>query len=479
MMNDLDNPPAMHAIPLYRPLLPAQPYPVEALSELRVVAEAIQRRTQVPIAMAAQSALAAANLAAAPHVDVELPRAGIRPVVELFFTVAESGMRKTSTDRAAHGGITRAEKELRLQFDLDRRDYFASLESWKAAKNHATSVRGGKVDRRAIKDALLALGPEPAAPADPMLTIGDPTAEALCGHLRERLFCGVFTSEAGLILGGHAFSDEKLVGNAAQWNALWDGQPIQRLRVTTGKDSLHGRRVVFSLQAQPGIADRFLSEPRLRSLGLIARALLVRPESNIGTRLFREADGYDPAIAEHDEKLRQMLTRQPKTGEDGGLECRALQLSPAARQAWIAAYNRWEKSMQTGGVWEMIADWGSKAAEHAGRLAATLAFYADENADEISERHMQAGIALADYYGGEILRLAGAAEIDEGLRQAQALYNWWAVRDAVLPLKMFYQLGPTFCRKAEVARRLLTSLADHGWAMRLDTPGMEVWRRLP
>jgi hypothetical protein len=92
---------------------------------------------------------------------------------------------------------------------------------------------------------------------------------------------------------------------------------------------------------------------------------------------------------------------------------------------------------------------------------------------------MQAGIALADYYGGEILRLAGAAEIDEGLRQAQELYDWWKVRDAVLPLSMFYQKGPSFCRKAAIARQLLTSLADHGWAMRLDTPGMEVWRRLP
>lgn len=468
-----------HAIPLYRPLLPAQPYPVEALRELRVVAEAIQRKTQVPIAMAAQSALAAANLAAAPHVDVELPGAGIRPVVGLFFTVAESGMRKTSTDRAAHGGIVRAEKALRVQYEIDLKHYFADIETWSAAKKNATTTKGNIVNRKLIKDALLALGPEPKPPADPMITVSDPTAEALCLHLRERLFCGVFTSEAGLILGGHGFSDEKLVGNAAQWNALWDGQPIQRLRVTSGKDSLHGRRVVFHLQAQPGIADRFLSEPRLRSLGLIARALLVRPESNIGQRLFRDPGGYDPAIAEHDERLFQMLTRQPKTGEDGALECRVLQVSPAAREAWIAAYNRWEDSIKPGGVWDAIADWGCKAAEHAGRLAATLAFYADPTTDAIDERHMQAGIALADHYGTEILRLAGAAEIDEGLRQAQALYDWWKVRDAVLPLKTFYQLGPSFCRKAEVARKLLITLADHGWAMRLDAPGMELWRRLP
>ena len=60
-----------------------------------------------------------------------------------------------------------------------------------------------------------------------------------------------------------------------------------------------------------------------------------------------------------------------------------------------------------------------------------MAFYADETADEISERYMQAGIALADHYGDEMLRLAGAAEIDEGLRQAQALYDWRKVRDAV------------------------------------------------
>ena len=47
------------------------------LGEARGPAEAVQRRTQVPIAMAAQSLLAAANLAAAPHVDVALPGAGV------------------------------------------------------------------------------------------------------------------------------------------------------------------------------------------------------------------------------------------------------------------------------------------------------------------------------------------------------------------------------------------------------------------
>ena len=472
--------PALHPIPLFRPLLAAEPYPVEALCELRQAAEAVQRRTQVPIAMAAQSLLAAANLAAAPHVDVALPGAGVRPVVGLFFTVAESGMRKTSTDRAAHAGIDRAVKTMRQAYDRDRLDYLANLEAWKAAKAAATSTKNGKVDRRAIKEALLALGPEPIAPVDPMMIAADPSAEALCLHLKDRTFVGVFTSEAGLILGGHGFSDEKLIGNAAQWNALWDGQAIQRLRVGTGKDSLPGRRVVFHLQAQPGVADRFLSEPRLRSLGLIARALIVRPESNIGTRLFRNhLDEIDLAIADHDDRLFEALTRKPVMADEGGLQCRALSLSSGARAAWIAAYDRWELSIASGGRWDAIADWGSKAAEHAGRLAATLAFYADPDAAEISEAHMAAGIQLADYYGGEVLRLAGAAEIDLELRQAQAVYDWWKVRDRLLPLTMFYQKGLSFSRKAATARRLLAILAEHGLAERHEAPGLEMWRRLP
>ena len=57
--------------PLMREVLPAEPFPVDVLGGvLRGAAEAIHDRTQAPIAICAQSVLAASTLAVQGHADV-------------------------------------------------------------------------------------------------------------------------------------------------------------------------------------------------------------------------------------------------------------------------------------------------------------------------------------------------------------------------------------------------------------------------
>lgn len=67
--------------PLHREVPPPRPFPMQALGPLLQAAEAIQARTQVPPALAAQSVLAAATLAVQAHADVQLPHGAVRPLV--------------------------------------------------------------------------------------------------------------------------------------------------------------------------------------------------------------------------------------------------------------------------------------------------------------------------------------------------------------------------------------------------------------
>src|SRR5665213_1247966 len=62
--------------PLFRPLPSAPQFPLEVLGPLKEAAIAIHRRTQAPIAIAAQSVLAAATLAVQAQRDVTLPGGG-------------------------------------------------------------------------------------------------------------------------------------------------------------------------------------------------------------------------------------------------------------------------------------------------------------------------------------------------------------------------------------------------------------------
>ena len=57
--------------------------------------------TQAPLALCGQSVLAAAALAVQAHHDVLLPGGGRKPLTQLFVSIAESGERKSSVDRAA------------------------------------------------------------------------------------------------------------------------------------------------------------------------------------------------------------------------------------------------------------------------------------------------------------------------------------------------------------------------------------------
>ena len=99
--------------PLFRELPPAQPYPMAALGKLRPAAEATHLMTQAPMALCAQSVLAAAALAIQAHYDVILPGGGQKPLTQLFLSIAESGERKSSVDRIALRPVAMFEEELR------------------------------------------------------------------------------------------------------------------------------------------------------------------------------------------------------------------------------------------------------------------------------------------------------------------------------------------------------------------------------
>ena len=273
--------------PLFRPLPPALAFPMHALGALRPAAEAIQLRTQAPAALCAQSVLAAATLAVQAHRDVELPGGGRRPLTGLFASVAEFGERKTSVDRLALAPAYRVEEQWRQEREGQINAFVNDLDAWKAAREAAKKKNKG--DRAAIREALNAVGPEPKAPPQAMLLVEDFSPEALVLHLRDsRPWAGVFTSEGGVLVGGHAFNDEKAMATGALLNTLWDGNPIRRVRVLTGNAFLPGRRCSAHVMMQRVVADKLLGDAVLDGIGMMARMLIVEPESTVGTRLFRD-----------------------------------------------------------------------------------------------------------------------------------------------------------------------------------------------
>jgi hypothetical protein len=300
--------------PLYRELPPALDFPIDALGPLRRAAEAIQEFTQAPPAICAQSVMAGATLAAQAHYDVELPGPGIRPLTGIFSSVAGSGDRKSSVDRLATRPILQAEERFRRENQSAMEAYANDKEAWEAARQKAKK----KGSRAEIRAALSEIGPEPKPPPSPMLLVADPRPEALVLQMSQgRPWAGVFTAEAGLLIGGAAFNDETRMRTGALLNVLWDGEPIRRTRVGTGTHFLPGRRCSVHLMMQPNVAAQLFGDSTLDGIGTLARTLLVAPESTAGTRLWREPGmGAHWGLRGYESRLEALLSRQPRCVRD-------------------------------------------------------------------------------------------------------------------------------------------------------------------
>lgn len=472
--------------PLFRPLPPAPEFPLEALGPLQPAAEALHDIVQAPPALCAQCVLATTTLAVQFSHDVRLPGgAGTRPLVGMFVSIAGSGERKTTADNIALRPVQAVEQEWMVEHQRAQTDFLNEQEAWDLARKAA---KNGTKDQKAIAEALKKTGAKPQAPRQPLLLLADATAEGITRHFEEgRPWAGLFSSEGGLIVGGYSFRDESRMMMGASLNSLWDGSPIRRARAGTGMSYLAGLRLSAHLMMQPGAAARLVGDPMLNDLGLGARLLIVAPESTAGSRLFKLPSAVsEAALAAYNERITTLLKRPPRfrDGATNMLDPLPLPLSEEATTCWIDFFNEFEGSQGEGGALAPIRAWASKAAEHAGRLAAVLTLYADSDATEVGVDAMRNGIELARHYAEEMLRLAGSSHVQPDLWLAQEVLDWLREKSlATFHLAQVYQSGPSAVRDAETARRMMDILAEHGLVEALGAgtvidgvPRKEAWR---
>jgi hypothetical protein len=274
---------------------------------------------QSPLAICGTAVLAAAACATQGLRDVALPIAGgqAKPLSLYFLAIALSGERKTATDKLALKPIHQRADELRTDYDAASSHYKNALDVLTAERKKILSEKSklDPVTRQAKLDALK----EPKAPKTPILILQEPTLEGLTKHLKQGYpSMGLFSSEGGQFIGGHAMSDDAKRRSAAALNALWDDGRLERIRASEEIALLPGRRVSLFLQAQPDIAQCFLADPVLQDIGLLARFLVTQPDSTMGSRRVRElAPEHQNAIATYGARLLVLLRRELPYDERG------------------------------------------------------------------------------------------------------------------------------------------------------------------
>ena len=213
--------------------------------------------------------------------------------------------------------------------------------------------------------------------------------------------------------------------------------------------------------------------------GFLPRFLVTEPPSTIGTRLSANTRRDDAALALFCDRLRAVLeTPMPMDADTRELRPRQLPLTSDTRALLVGYADAIEVQQWAGGSLAHVTGYASKSAEQAARIAAVLTLWQDLHAPVVTLQAMGWGIALAQFYLGEAVRLSDAANLSVETRQAEALRVWllqsWPKlasgqgRDpATITPKDVVQFGPNALRETKTVRRLMALLAEYGWLVAL------------
>ncbi len=467
---------------LLRAIPPGADYPVQSLGPLAEAVLAVQSMTLAPMAIPSQSALAVASLAVQAFADVETLGGGYSPPSLYALTIAQSGERKSSCDKPLMTALRDFEREqARAQRDEMTR-YRNAQALWKGEREHILAqAKNGKGEKKTAAQADLdALGPEPIAPPSADRTVSEPTFEGLTRLFAEgQPSLGIFSEEGGQFIGGHAMNSENRLKTLAALNDLWQGNPIRRTRAGDGAYTLFGRRLAVHLMVQPDAARALMGDGVATGTGFLPRFLITEPPSTIGTRLSVNTRRDDAALWQFSTRLRAILdTPMPMDPDTRELHPRQLPLAPDARTLLVAFADTIEVQQRAGGSLAHVTGYASKSGEQAARIAAVLTLWQDLHAPVVALQAMGWGIALAQFYLSEAVRLSDAANLSSETRQAEALRFWllnsWPKlasgqdRDpATITPKDVVQFGPNALRETKTARRLMAVLAEYGWLIAL------------
>jgi putative DNA primase/helicase len=285
----------------------------------------------------------------------------------------------------------------------------------------------------------------------------------------------LWSDEGGLIVGSHGMSDDSAMRFLTLQNRLWDGNPFDRKRSTAKSCTIRGRRLTSCLMMQEVVLARLLNAAggSARGTGFLARSLFCWPISTMGTRFYVEGDIEGPELRACDRRVCELLDLPlPAIGPEMILEPPVLYLSQGARQFWIEFHNEVESDIGKNGEHHLVADFASKSAEQAARIAAVQHVFEHGPDGEITAEEMAAGIKLATWYLFEARRMITAVDQPQEVADAVSLENWLLSRgENRIEFREILRLGPPQLRTKRRRDGAIAQLVDFGHATKIVISG--------
>ena len=367
---------------------------------------------QVPPSMAAFSGLGGFSLLAQGLFDVQT-RVGITCPTSLYtLSIADSGARKSATDKAFGKSIEGAFHELYKFMNKNAREIEQDHEMLDLEKSALKSQYKALAKKFELKTdeankisdrlgELNALG-QPTL-RSPRIVIVDDSNENLAASLQKRWPSSIIrTAEGGAFFGGQAGQDRNAMKGASLRNMIWSGETYVAGRVQGENIDLRNARLSISISVQRETFEAHLTGGGQlgRGIGEWARYLIDEPAIDWGGREIDEQDGLGagnlahmgpgrmPGLLEISNLFAAIADRGLLFDEDPreNLRFMTLRFCSEGQVIWNQFYNEVERTMKMGAANEHYRDIGSKTAEMAGRIAACFHLmyieWAEKNEDE-------------------------------------------------------------------------------------------------
>ena len=409
------------------------PYPLEALGPLADAARELAGGAQVSPAMAGQSLLAGVALLAQGVANVRTLSGNTAPLSLYALTVANSGDGKDTADRPALRPIHDTQRE-------EGKRYAGDLAAFEDAK--ASRKKGD---------------PAPQHPGpSPYRITSDLTIEGMRRSFAEGIAAqGIFSTEAGAVLAGHAMTPEQRTKTAANLCGLWDRGHLSVVRAGGGRTERYGARLSAHLMIQPAALGDVLGDEVLSGIGFWPRFLLAWPMP-LAPRTFRPwRPENSPVILRYWADCKRLLSR-PMPDDCDGLP--VIELNHQATERMAAFFESMEREGRRGALRD-VQPFALRATEQACRIAGVLACFAGH--DVIDEQAAACGAALAAH-SLDNWQSALSGKADPTPAWALALYRWLVERMGWVALKDIPRIGPANLRSAERRNTAIDLLAAAG-----------------
>ena len=398
-------------------------YPVDALPlELGCLVREIQAKVQAPDALIGMSVLAAVSAACQGLVDVRLPPGQIRPISLNFVNIAESGERKSGVDGIVMVPIHENDEAREKKHQEDISQYMCEMKVWHAVDQ----VFRGKLKKAMHQDESTDEikrqweAHEKQRPIKPRLRQHirqDVSERALMDVLEgDGESISLITDEGETVLKSGAMTAFGVL------NRVWDG--AKALTLDRARDvhlTARNPRMTMNIMVQPHVLKTYLRchGDMGRGSGFWARMLVGSPASTQGFRFVLWYNEHWLHLAGFHARIKELLEEYDRRLAEGAIARQVLEFSPDAVSCWINLGNEMEAMLQPFGYLNDIKDFGSKAMEITGRIAAMLHYYTKQT-DRISCNTLQCAFSIVRWHMDEFKRIfgehAGASEIQSNAK---------------------------------------------------------------